>query len=60
MYTETLATVALRLGMDLERVETEHVVHPAARDIELPAGVVRQGTVSHVNWRWHGIAGGRK
>jgi hypothetical protein len=60
MYTETLAAVALRLGMDLERVETEHVVHPATADIELHAGVIRQGTVSHTNWRWHGIAGGKR
>jgi hypothetical protein len=60
MYEETLAAVACRLGMSLERVETEHVVHAAATDIELPAGVVRRGTVSHVNWRWHGIAGGRR
>ena len=60
MYTETLAAVALRLGMNLERVETEHVAYPAAGDIELHAGVVRRGTVSHVNWRWHGIVGGRR
>jgi hypothetical protein len=60
MYEETLAAVALRMGMDLERVETEHVVHPATGDIELPAGTVRRGTVSHTNWRWHGIAGGRR
>ena len=60
MYTETLAAVALRMGMDLERVETEHVVHPATHDIELHAGVIRQGTVSHTNWRWHGIAGGKR
>jgi 2,4-diaminopentanoate dehydrogenase len=60
MYAETLAAVAYRLGMDLERVETEHTVYPAPRDIELPAGVIRAGTVSHTNWRWHGIAGGRR
>jgi hypothetical protein len=60
MYTETLAAVALRLGMNLERVETDHVVHPATSDIELPAGVVRRGTVSHTNWRWHGIVGGKR
>jgi hypothetical protein len=60
MYTETLAAVALRLGMTLERVETDHVVYPATSDIELPAGVVRRGTVSHTNWRWHGIVGGKR
>ena len=46
--------------MNLERVETEHVVHPATADIELHAGVIRKGTVSHTNWRWHGIAGGKR
>jgi len=60
MYEETLAAVALRMGMDLERVETDHVVHPATADIELHAGIIRQGTVSHTNWRWHGIAGGKR
>jgi hypothetical protein len=60
MYTETLAAVALRMGMDLDRVETDHVVHPATADITLHAGTVRRGTVSHTNWRWHGIAGGTR
>lgn len=57
MYTETLAAVARHLGMVLERVETEHVLYPAPRDLTLPAGVVAAGRVSHANWRWHGIVG---
>jgi hypothetical protein len=60
MYEETLAAVACRLGLTLDRVETDHVLHPATADIDLPAGVVRAGTVSHANWRWHAIAGGRR
>ena len=60
MYAETLAAVACRLGLSLERVETDHVLHPAPRDIELPAGIVRAGTVSHLAWCWHGIVGGRR
>ncbi len=60
MYEETLAAVACRLGLSLERVETDHVLHPATGDIELPAGLVRAGTVSHANWRWHAVADGRR
>ena len=59
MYEETLAAVACRLGLSLERVETDHVLHPATGDIELP-GLVRAGTVSHANWRWHAVADGRR
>jgi 2,4-diaminopentanoate dehydrogenase len=53
MYTETLGCLADRLGMTLDRIEPDHVFHTAAADIELRAGVVRAGTVSHINWRWH-------
>ena len=41
MYEETLAAVACRLGMNLERVETEHVVHPAATGIEITVRLVK-------------------
>jgi hypothetical protein len=60
MYEETLAALAYRLGMSLDRVETDHVLHAATKDIELPAGVIAAGAVSHANWRWHAIAGGRR
>ncbi len=60
MYAEVLAAMAAHLGMSLERVEPDHVVHTASTDLELRAGVVRAGTVSHTNWRWHGLVGGRR
>lgn len=60
MYEETLAAVACRLGLTLDRVETDHLLHAATKDIELPAGSIAAGTVSHANWRWHGIADGRR
>jgi hypothetical protein len=44
-----------RLGLKLERIETDHIMHPATTDIEIPAGVIRKGTNSHINWRWYGI-----
>ncbi|MBN9621282.1 MAG: hypothetical protein J0H43_16380 [Actinobacteria bacterium] len=60
MYEELLAAVAYRLGIALERVESDHVLHAATEDLHLPAGIVRQGTVSHTNWRWHAYAGGER
>lgn len=53
MFTEVLACLADRLGMDVDRIEPDHVFHRASEDLELRAGTVRAGTVSHINWRWH-------
>jgi hypothetical protein len=58
MYAEVRSTMAVRLGMPLERVDTEHRVFPASTDLQTGAGVMPQGRVSHVNWRWHGIVEG--
>jgi hypothetical protein len=60
MYEEVLAAVAHRLGLALERVTSDHVLHAATADLVLPAGVVPKGTVSHTNWRWHGWVSGVK
>lgn len=60
MYEETLAAVAHRLGMTLDRVESDHVVHATARDLEVPAGVIPAGTIGHTNWRWHAIVDGER
>jgi hypothetical protein len=60
MYEEVLAATARHLGMELERVETEHRAHAATRDLQVAAGTIRRGTVSHFNWRWHGIVAGTR
>ena len=60
MYEELLGALAFRLGMTLDRVEPDHVVHAAPHDLELAAGRVPAGTVSHTNWRWHGIVDGTR
>lgn len=59
MYEEVLATIAHRLNLPLDRVETDHRLFTTDRDVELPAGVVPRGTVSHTNWRWHGLVHGK-
>lgn len=60
MYEEVLAAMAHHLGLELERVETDHACHPALTDLDLHAGTVRAGTVGHTRWRWHGVVGGRR
>lgn len=60
MYSEVVAHLAQRLGFALDRVETDHVMYPATQDIVTAAGLIARGTVSHTNWRWHGIVGGRR
>lgn len=55
MYSEVVALVARRLGLTLDRVETDHVMRPATVDIETAAGPIRKGTTGHTHWRWHGI-----
>ena len=60
MYSEVVAHFASRMGMVLDRVETEHVMLPATTDIETNAGLIKKGTVSHTNWRWHGVVNGRR
>lgn len=59
MYEECVAAVARRLGFETEQVVTDHRVYTAPRDLELAAGVVREGTVSHTNWRWSAITDGQ-
>jgi hypothetical protein len=60
MYAEVLAAMAQHLGMDLQRVETEHRTYPATADLKVWAGTIPQGRISHFNWRWHGIVDGRR
>ena len=60
MYCEVVSLVAHRLGLALDRVETDHVMLPATRDIETAAGIISKGTTGHINWRWHGIVEGTR
>lgn len=60
MYAEVLAAMAVRLGLDLERIETEHQTFSASEDLAVSAGPIGKGRISHLNWRWHGIVAGRR
>jgi len=60
MYAEVLALVAFRLGMTIDRVESDHSVILAPVDIHARAGIVRAGTVAATNWCWHAVINGKR
>lgn len=60
MYAEVIALLVHRLGLVLDRVEPDHYITPAHRDIQARAGIVKEGTTAATNWRWHGIVDGRR
>ncbi|MEQ1489301.1 MAG: hypothetical protein ABL932_02010 [Terricaulis sp.] len=60
MYEEVIGVVAARLGMKLDRVEQDHCAFGATEDLHVMAGKVPKGTVSHLNWKWHGIVDGER
>lgn len=53
MYSEALVALARSLGLTPGAVATDHRLYAATDDIELAAGTVPAGTVSHTNWRWN-------
>ena len=58
MYAEVLSAMAEHLGLDLDRIDTEHRVFPASEDLTIAAGPIAKGGISHVNWRWIGFVSG--
>ena len=58
MYAEVLSAMAGRLGLVLDRVDTDHRTFPATEDLRVAAGPIARGGISHVNWRWRGIVRG--
>lgn len=60
MFSEVVAALAERLSIELDAIEPDHLLHAAPEDVELRAGTVAAGTVSHLNWRWHGVAAGTR
>lgn len=58
MYAEVLSAMAAHLGLELERIDTDHRVFPASEDLSVAAGPIARGGISHVNWRWRGVVAG--
>lgn len=52
LFGEVLHFAAYALGTAVERIDPEHRVTLAPRDLTIGAGVVRKGTVAATEWRW--------
>jgi len=59
MYGEVVTQVANMLGAEVERVDARLNLGLATRDLELPAGLVRKGTIAGTNWVFSAIVDGR-
>ena len=55
MYEEVIASIANQLGWELESVRRQHRMLPAKRDLEIAAGTIKAGQISHTDWRWRGV-----
>jgi hypothetical protein len=60
LYCEAIQFFGDRTGFIFDRIESDHRVLPAERDLHVSAGIITQGTVAATEWRWHGIVDGRR
>ena len=60
LYSETLSFMADHLGLTNYKVESDHHVEPASRDIRIRAGTIPRGTVAATEWRWHLVVSGHR
>jgi hypothetical protein len=57
MFEESVASLAHRLGLPLTGIVRDHRGLSAGHRIDVAAGTIAAGTVSHLDWCWRGIAG---
>lgn len=60
LFTESVQMVADGLRMNVTKVESSVTTELANKDLEVAAGIVRQGTVAGQHWRWSGLADGEE
>ena len=60
LYGEAIQFFGDRTGVTFDRIESDHRVLPAQRDLEVNAGTITEGTIAATEWRWHGIVEGRR
>lgn len=60
LYSETLLFMAERMSLPVDRLEPDHHIELATRDLRVPAGLIKEGTVAATEWRWHLVSEGRR
>lgn len=58
LYGEAIQFFGDRTGVTFDRIESDHRVLPAERDLHVSAGTITKGTIAATEWRWHGIVDG--
>jgi hypothetical protein len=60
MYRQCVGGLAHRMGLELDRIDTDNQLTLAPRDIQARAGMIRRGTVAATNWQLHGVRDGQR
>ncbi|MFZ1062217.1 MAG: hypothetical protein WAN30_01960 [Acidimicrobiales bacterium] len=60
LYGEAIQFFGDRTGVTFDRIESDHRVLAAQRDLHVSAGTIAQGTIAATEWRWHGIVDGAR
>ncbi len=60
LYGEAIQFFGDRTGVVFDRIESDHRVLPAGRDLRVSAGTITEGTIAATEWRWHGIVNGQR
>lgn len=58
MFSQSVAGLAARLGLSVDRFEPDHSVGLADRTLTIAAGTIAPNTVSSTTWRVHGVIDG--
>jgi len=58
MFSESVAAMADRLGIEPDEIVTDHAMRPAREEMEIAAGTIPNGGACHFDWRWKAMAGG--
>jgi hypothetical protein len=60
MFSQSVAGLALRVGLELDGFEPDHELHPARSTLDIAAGQIAAGTVAATTWRVHGLRQGER
>lgn len=57
MFEEVVASLCGRLGFPITGIDRAHRMLPTDVDLEVGAGLILAGTVSHLDWCWRAMVG---
>lgn len=55
MFEEVVASLCHRLGFEIGDIARSHRMLTTDHDLQVAAGLIRNGTVSHLDWCWRGM-----